>query len=233
MTSSHYQHAYLLNVYHQPTRSRATTGLGWLHILAEEEPSPLHGDVRSTIPRRSAGATALLPLYVRPHSHPWTQSQNHSADGSAPARQEVLTLPPTRTSTRRDELFVLYDGKTDRGVCVIGFWYWNHFDRVLVDPDFPRTSNTVEGFHRGFKTRVNRRTPSFRSMSEQSRESRSWQIISWTSWVLVKRREGGRVTLTCMTSVPSTRHTRSEIECVFAAAKYFYQIIFHWPINHF
>ena len=30
--------------------------------------------------------------------------------------------------------------------------FWNHFDRVLVYPEFPRTSNMVEGFHRGFKT---------------------------------------------------------------------------------
>ena len=37
--------------------------------------------------------------------------------------------------------------------------FWNHFDRVLEDPDFPRTSNMVEGFHRGFKTRVNRPKP--------------------------------------------------------------------------
>ena len=116
-----------------------------------------------------------------------TQPHNHSADGSAPARQEVLTslkrkaadqplsatqnlisepladttsavnqtllnleslarvvqrsrasssgsaqhteattsedfiLPPTCTSTRRDEPFVLYDGKTGRGVRVIAF----------------------------------------------------------------------------------------------------------------
>ena len=65
MTLSHYQHAYLLKVYHQPTRSRATTGLGWLHLLAEEEtlPSPLqvHEDARSTILRRSASATATSP----------------------------------------------------------------------------------------------------------------------------------------------------------------------------
>ena len=51
---------------------------------------------------------------------------------------EDFTLPPTCTSTRRDEPFVLYDGSTDRGVRVIIFatsrinerivWHWvlNH-----------------------------------------------------------------------------------------------------------
>jgi len=34
---------------------------------------------------------------------------------------EDFTLPPTCTSTRRDEPFVLYDGSTDRGVRVIIF----------------------------------------------------------------------------------------------------------------
>ena len=34
--------------------------------------------------------------------------------------------------------------------------FWNHYSTIIVDPDYPRTSNMVEGFHRGFKTRVNR-----------------------------------------------------------------------------
>ena len=38
--------------------------------------------------------------------------------------------------------------------------YWNYYDRVISDCDFPRTSNMVEGFHRGFKTRVHRPKPS-------------------------------------------------------------------------
>ena len=41
----------------------------------------------------------------------------------------------------------------------------------MVDPDYPRTSNLVEGFHRGFKTRVNRARPTvqeyFRAILEQ------------------------------------------------------------------
>ena len=41
----------------------------------------------------------------------------------------------------------------------------------MVDPDYPRTSNLVEGFHRGFKTRVNRARPTvqeyFRAVREE------------------------------------------------------------------
>ena len=37
--------------------------------------------------------------------------------------------------------------------------FWNHYDRILKDPEFPRTSNMVEGFRRGFKSRVNRPKP--------------------------------------------------------------------------
>ena len=49
--------------------------------------------------------------------------------------------------------------------------FWNHYNTIMVDFDYPRTSNMVEGFHRGFKTRVNRAKPSvqeyFRGISEQ------------------------------------------------------------------
>ena len=38
--------------------------------------------------------------------------------------------------------------------------FWNHYATILIDPDFPRTSNMVEGFHRGFRTRVLRARPS-------------------------------------------------------------------------
>ena len=38
--------------------------------------------------------------------------------------------------------------------------FWNHFARIIRDPEFPRTSNMVEGFHRGFKSRVHRPKPS-------------------------------------------------------------------------
>ena len=37
--------------------------------------------------------------------------------------------------------------------------FWNHYSKTLEDPEFPRTSYMVEGFHRGFKSRVNRPRP--------------------------------------------------------------------------
>ncbi|KAL5251921.1 hypothetical protein ACHWQZ_G014902 [Mnemiopsis leidyi] len=49
--------------------------------------------------------------------------------------------------------------------------FWNHYSTIMVDPDYPRTSNLVEGFHRGFETRVNRARPTvqeyFRAIREQ------------------------------------------------------------------
>ena len=49
--------------------------------------------------------------------------------------------------------------------------FWNHYGTIIVDPDYPRTSNMVEGFHRGFKTRINRARPTvqeyFRAIREQ------------------------------------------------------------------
>ena len=73
MTSSHYQHAYLLKVYHQPTRSRATTGLGWLHLLAEEEQGHCPHLYMEMLEVQSPDEVQvpLLPLLVRPHSHLW------------------------------------------------------------------------------------------------------------------------------------------------------------------
>ena len=41
-----------------------------------------------------------------------------------------------------------------------GIEHWNHHATVLVDPEYPRTSNMVEGFHLGFKAKVNRPKPS-------------------------------------------------------------------------
>jgi hypothetical protein len=75
--------------------------------------------------------------------------------------------------------------------------FWNHFDRVLEDPDFPRTSNMVEGFHRGFKTRVNRLKPSVQEyVREVKEETHLHDICSFYS------------------TYPS------KIEYVFAVAKY-------------
>ena len=49
--------------------------------------------------------------------------------------------------------------------------FWNHYDIIMIDCEYPRTSNMVEGFHRGFRTRVNRARPSvqeyFRAIREQ------------------------------------------------------------------
>ena len=49
--------------------------------------------------------------------------------------------------------------------------HWNHHAMVLVDPDYPRTSNMVEGFHLGFKSKVNRPKPMvqeyFRAIRDQ------------------------------------------------------------------
>ena len=49
--------------------------------------------------------------------------------------------------------------------------FWNHYETILIDSNFPRTSNMVEGFHRGFKTRVHRPKPSvqeyFRAIDQQ------------------------------------------------------------------
>ena len=49
--------------------------------------------------------------------------------------------------------------------------HWNHYAMVLVDPEYPRTSNMVEGFHLGFKSKVNRPKPSvqeyFRAIRDQ------------------------------------------------------------------
>ena len=49
--------------------------------------------------------------------------------------------------------------------------HWNHHATVLVDPDYPRTSNMVEGFHLGFKSKVNRPKPAvqeyFRAIRDQ------------------------------------------------------------------
>ena len=52
-----------------------------------------------------------------------------------------------------------------------GIEHWNHYAMVLIDPDYPRTSNMVEGFHLGFKCKVNRPKPSvqeyFRAIRDQ------------------------------------------------------------------
>ena len=101
--------------------------------------------------------------------------------------------------------------------------FWNHFDRVMVDPDFPRTSNMVEGFHRGFRTRVNRPKP---SVQEYVRAVKEEQVM--TDYHLdrlnvgktpSKRRRTCHTHLYDICSFYSTYP--SKIEYVFAVAKYF------------
>ena len=53
--------------------------------------------------------------------------------------------------------------------------FWNHFARIIRDPEFPRTSNMVEGFHRGFKSRVHRPKP---SVQEYVRAIKEQQVIT-------------------------------------------------------
>ena len=53
--------------------------------------------------------------------------------------------------------------------------HWNHYAMVLIDPNYPRTSNMVEGFHLGFKSKVNRPKP---SVQEYFRAVRDQQITT-------------------------------------------------------
>jgi hypothetical protein len=45
--------------------------------------------------------------------------------------------------------------------------HWNHYSMVLIDPEYPRTSNMVEGFHLLFKCKVNRPKPSVQEYRDQ------------------------------------------------------------------
>ena len=53
--------------------------------------------------------------------------------------------------------------------------FWNDYSRILKDPEFPQTSNMVEGFHRGFKSKVNRPKP---TVQEYFRAIREEQVIT-------------------------------------------------------
>ena len=53
--------------------------------------------------------------------------------------------------------------------------HWNHYSMVLIDPEYPRTSNMVEGFHLGFKCKVNRPKP---SVQEYFRAIRDHQVTT-------------------------------------------------------
>ena len=93
MTSSHFQHAYPLEVYHQQTWSGATTGLGWLHLLSEEDQGHCPHLYMEMLEVQSPDEVQvpLLPLLSDHTLTLGTQPHNHSANGDALARQEVLT----------------------------------------------------------------------------------------------------------------------------------------------
>ena len=60
--------------------------------------------------------------------------------------------------------------------------HWNQYAMVLVDADYPRTSNMVEGFHSGFKSKVNRPKPSvheyFRAIRDQQ-VTTDYHLVGW------------------------------------------------------
>ena len=84
--------------------------------------------------------------------------------------------------------------------------FWNHHSTIMVDPDYPRTSNFVEGFHRGSTEPVLR----FRSTSGLSGRSKSLQIFIKTvlQWGLPPPRNVvGVLTATCSLSTLVLRIT--------------------------
>ena len=54
-----------------------------------------------------------------------------------------------------------------------GIEHWNHYEMVLIDTEYPRTSNMVEGFHLGFKSKVNRPKPSVQEYFRAIRDTSS------------------------------------------------------------
>jgi hypothetical protein len=50
----------------------------------------------------------------------------------------------------------LYSIDGNRAGNKLSIKHWNHYEMVLVDPNYPRTSNMIEGSHLGFKSKVNR-----------------------------------------------------------------------------
>ena len=91
MTSLHFHHAYLLQVHHQSAWSTADPGFRRLHLLPEEEQrhSP-NLNLEMYNPPTKCKCQIYLTLTDNSLTL-GTQPHNHSADGSAPARQEVLT----------------------------------------------------------------------------------------------------------------------------------------------
>ena len=100
---------------------------------------------------------------------------------------------------------------------------WNRYSRILRDPEFPRTSNMVEGYHRGFKTRVNRPKP---TVQKYFRAIREQQVI--TDYHLDRLAVGKtpskkrKTTNDLLFKICSDYPTySSRLEYLFAVAKYF------------
>ena len=129
-------------------------------------------------------------------------------------------------------LIVNYFEKTYLGLCnehdvrvapQFPVMFWNHFDVILIDYDFPRTSNMVEGFHRGFKTRVNRPKPSvqeyFRAIKEQQVTTDFHVDRLGAGLTPAKKRKTSNKDLYEICSNYSTYG--SNLEYLFAIARYF------------
>ena len=106
MTSSHFYHAYLL------TSQRGAQPLSATQNLISETLADTAAEVNQTLPNLES----LARVVQRSRA-----SSSGSAQHAEATTSEDFILPSTCTSTRRDEPFVLYDGKTDRGVRVIAF----------------------------------------------------------------------------------------------------------------
>ena len=163
MTSSHYQHAYLLKVHHQPTRSTGAEQLldsdGYIYSRKKSKDTALTSTWRCS--KYNPPTKCKCHCYLSLSDHTLTlgsQPHNHSADGSAPARQEVLTSLKRKAA--------------DQPLSATQ----NLISETLADTT-PAVNQTLPnlGFHRGFKTRVNRPKP---SVQEYVRAVREEQVMT-------------------------------------------------------
>ena len=61
------------------------------------------------------------------------------------------------------ENYLFYDFETESNSRTVPDYLpgqWNFYDDIINDLEIPRTTNTIEGFHRGFRHRVSRGSPS-------------------------------------------------------------------------
>ena len=87
--------------------------------------------------------------------------------------------------------------------------FWNHFARIVKDPEFPEPRTWWRAFTEVSKPECIARSPLFKSMLEQSRSSRTLPISISTGSVLVRlpRRRGTLAILCCMISAAFTLHS--------------------------